>query len=267
MHVLFSCGLRADGEVDCWGARRPNACYSEWAECPGWAADPIPPGPFAAFDVASGRSELEGTVCAVRPSGEMVCWGEGQSRLRPPDGEFVGVEVGRDAACGLRSGGETECWGRVDWLGQVPGSVLEAVSVDRMHACGLRSGGEGVVECWGDNTWGAAAPPPGEFTAIDVEGRLSCGLRPGGEAECWGEPLFGDAEPPPGPFTAIQVRDTWRGTYVCALRADGTAACWLSYGPKIGQGDDGEMDTGETVGCVECFEEELEMEPWDPAWG
>ena len=275
----FSCGLRADGEVVCWGAPRPGGCVFGQQVCPGWAADVVPPGPFAAFDVASGFAGSDGSVCAVRAGGGIVCWGEGEAARRPPAGEFVAVDVGYDAACGVRAGGRAECWGRLDWrAGDVPGGAFEAISGSRTHACGLRRGG--AVECWGDESWGAAAPPAGPFTAIDVGRWLSCGLRRGGAAVCWGDSRFDAEAPPPGPFAAIEARNG----YACGLRPDGTAECWgstrrsLSPGDVFAAPDFGEADWREsfpggafsTVSSHEDFACGIraggELECWSPRW-
>ena len=66
----YTCGVRSDGSVDCWGANGSRQSS--------------PPG--AKFQsVSSGFTH----TCGIRTSGNVDCWGDdtfGQSR--PPGGEF-----------------------------------------------------------------------------------------------------------------------------------------------------------------------------------
>ena len=249
----FFCGLRVDGDVVCWGLRdgrdlrsgdERDRRYFDWSV--GWNRDggSRPRGPFVALDVARHGDE---EICALRPSGEVVCWNNGSGTHEPPGGAFVALDAGPTATCGLRSGGEVDCWGFDAPGGQIrplgwdpPAGPFTAVSVGVGYACALRVGGE--VACWGrgllrksrdrEETIGEREvrrrlePLPGPFVAVSAGNSFACGLRGDGEVACWGmhDTRLGIelADPPAGPFTAI------RAGYgdACGLRPNGDAVCW-----------------------------------------
>ena len=47
-------------------------------------------------------------------------------------------------------------------------------------------GDTGPVECWGNDYYGEATPPAGDFKQVTVGGYHVCGLQPYGSAQCWG---------------------------------------------------------------------------------
>ena len=224
----FACGVRAGGEVQCWGPQGRHDCADGRAKCFGWDGTPIPPGPFTSVAVAKARSGWytdPPQVCGIRAGGEVACWNDRPRVPRAPSGAFV--DVNEHGSCGVRAGGEVVCWSRgIEYV--MADGEFTAMSGREGLGCGLRVDGE--ITCWGDNSWGAASPPPGPFTAIDLTfAYLGCGLRPDGEAVCWGRTDRGQGDPPPGPFTVIEAEWYWRGDYACGLRADATAECW---GPR-----------------------------------
>ena len=69
-----------------------------------------------------------------------------------------------------------------------PEGTFTDLAVGGNHACALNT--EGYVECWGDNTFGAATPPLFiRYTAIDAGDDHTCGLSVDGEVHCWGQPV------------------------------------------------------------------------------
>ncbi len=157
--------------------------------------------------------------------------GWGEPSVETPEGGFVAVDAGREAACGIRPSGVLECWGASP-LASVPppGGEFVSVSVGIEHACALRPGGQ--AECWGTSARmaGAIFPPAGEFTSISASDNSVCGLRRSGEIECWGSGYTssgeGDTLPPPGVFKAVSAGG--RGD-VCGLRLDNSVECWGNY--------------------------------------
>ena len=142
-----TCGLRPDGEVECWG-------YDEKGSDSVVPLDWEPPaGPFTAVSVG------DGYACALRGDGEATCWDrddlpgerEIRRRLRPPAGPFTAISAGGNVTCALRGDGEAVCWGLY--------ATQDEVSL--------------------------AAPPPGPFVAIRAAWDQACALRPDGEAVCW----------------------------------------------------------------------------------
>ena len=51
----------------------------------------------------------------------------------------------------------------------------------------------GAVRCWGSNLEGQSTPPSGIFTAITAGGAHTCGLRSNGVVECWGDNTYSQA--------------------------------------------------------------------------
>ena len=201
-HELFSCGLRADGTVDCWG----------WL----YQGSPV------ALDGRFREISLDFLPCGLRIDGTVGCWspdsGEGDD---PPEGKFSSIDgggLGSGFLCGLRTDETIECWGRDSYgATRAPEGRFGSVTVGEDHACGL--GVDGTVSCWGSNNDGQADPPSGLFTAVSAGSWYTCGLRLDGTVACWGSLPTG---PPEGRFDALVAGDH----QACATRADRTIACW-----------------------------------------
>ena len=167
----FSCGLRKDGSVDCWGnAERAGS----------------PPKDEPLTSISSGDVH----TCGLRGDGSAVCWGsEPIEAVSPPDDErFTSIDSDSQHTCGLRLDGAAICWGSYYNYGSLSppsNERFEVVSTGQTHACGLRE--DGSVVCWGNNRFGQLSAPGGEqFDTISVGSDRSCGLRENGTVVCWG---------------------------------------------------------------------------------
>ena len=198
-----TCGVRSDGSVACWG----------WDE----SGQSTPPaGPFDSISVGGDHT------CGLRSNGSVACWGENEDgRATPPAGSFVSVSVGYDHICGLRSDGSVACWGD-DFAGEAtpPAGSFLSVSAGSGHTCGVRSNGS--VACWGYNGDGRATPPAGSFVSVSAGGVHTCGVRSNGSVACWGYNGDGEATPPAGSFDSVSAG--W--SHTCGVRSDGSVACW-----------------------------------------
>jgi alpha-tubulin suppressor-like RCC1 family protein len=201
------------------------------------------------------------------------------------------VSVGGGFACAVLSNGTVACWGnnRFGQLGDgtatssatpvvVTGlSGVTAVSVSGSpnagsSACAVLS--NGTVECWGirrDGTTTTSATPVvvrglSGVTAVSVGSYSVCALLLNGTVECWGDNHYGllgdptlatlSSRTPVVVSRLSGVTDVSVGVYsACALRSDGTVACWgddqygqlgnpsvtralgTSYVPVVGVGD------------------------------
>ena len=136
----FTCGLRLDGEVDCWGyvadeePRIPLAVYAEVvggrveelyaaarAEVDGDEAAAAPSPTRAGVEqggdeTAGGGPDAEVVAAAARAAGVdsysfefMLAYVD---LMEPPPGPFVAIDTGSWQACGIRLDGEVSCWGR-----------------------------------------------------------------------------------------------------------------------------------------------------------
>jgi alpha-tubulin suppressor-like RCC1 family protein len=241
----FSCGLLADGSVDCWGANDQ-----------GQLGDGSLTQRAIPTDVAGGRGFVEvdagiGHSCGVTGTGSVYCWGYnlngalgiGSTEERwapakipglPPASDVVVLQYG---SCALMESGTVKCWGN-DLSSEngdgTPGNptdrtspgdvvgVTNAVEIagGLLHACALVDRppvGDGVTEvwCWGYNGFGQLgnAATADAATPVRVHGIGNTGML----------------------TDAVAIGAGWYHT--CAVRATGEVACW-------GRGDLGEMGDG-----------------------
>ncbi len=137
---LFSCGLRPNGDAECWSHPLP---YVE-------PVNPVvPPGPFV--HIAGGASQAGGDtyVCGIRPDGSIECWGDDfLALLSPFRGDYQSIAAGGEFACGLRSDGNVDCWG-ADVFMHTPRGPFVEIAAGYQNACGLKTNGS--FECWGND--------------------------------------------------------------------------------------------------------------------
>ena len=164
----YSCGLRTDGTIDCWGIdySRTNA----------------PEERFTA--VASDKWHS----CALREDRTVACWGHDYfGETRAPEGRFDSLAVGEFVSCGLRKDGSFVCSGQgssylPEWLRALRFRALAPASY---HTCGLSTSGR--IYCWGSAAAYNFDLPDGTFTAITSGFSHSCGIRADGTVTCWGD--------------------------------------------------------------------------------
>ena len=144
-----TCGVRADGSVECWGNVPIRSALD------GRLRDQArpPSGEFASVSVRGFHT------CGVRTDGSVECWGHNNAgQATPPPGEFVSVTAGTAHTCGVRRDGSVECWGSgSDGRATPPPGEFVSVTAGSGHTCGLRQ--DGSVECWGRDDYGQATPP------------------------------------------------------------------------------------------------------------
>ncbi|MBN8613880.1 MAG: hypothetical protein J0L92_25005 [Deltaproteobacteria bacterium] len=183
-----SCIRRDNGRVACWGYNGRGA-LGDGTVSP--RIQPITvPGITDAVDVDAGW----GGVCAVRATGEILCWGGlgtgyptavTSPTAVPGIVDAVEVSVGQSSRCVRRASGRVQCWGYnsngqlgngtlVDSL--TPVSVLGITNAVQLTWGGIDVGGDGFfcarlasgsVMCWGlsvggqvgDGTTGRVATP------------------------------------------------------------------------------------------------------------
>lgn len=234
----FSCALRSDGIVYCWGSNGSGQ-LGDGSQAP--SVVPVE---------VSGATRFERlfvgdvNVCALTAAGAAYCWGDnsqGQlgngsssalSRVPAPVAgghTFVDISVGLRTTCGVGNDGVTYCWGSnqnglfatglVGGTSNVPVAIptsaalgFASVSVGFFHACALTS--LGAAYCWGSTpNLGNGAPSANAFTPVPAAGNAS--------------------------FASIEVGSL----YTCALSASGAASCW-------GGQSSGELGTGGLTNTV-----------------
>jgi len=191
------------------------------------------------------------TACAIR-DGDVWCWGAGEY------GQFGG-EVSPPAL-------------RPRLVAGVP--TATKIAVGRFHVCMVSMAAE--VWCWGGNDYGRVgiAPPtslvavpggpttlpvkvdlPGPAIEVSVSNDASCAVLAGGAIWCWGRNHNGQLGRGalgtdrgvnlPAPVTSISDarRISLDDDSACALRIDGTVACW-------GENGRGLIDNSDTIRLV-----------------
>lgn len=252
----FSCALRNDGAIECWGD-------SDFGQAP--ALKTAASGTFV--QVASRGNHS----CAVRSDGAIECWGVEGSDETPAlwtaaSGSFVQVAPGPGATCAVRADGAMECRGEAPGLRvRVPIGAGYVQATVGQYECALKS--DRTADCWfGTNrdrlaiafpgytqlvdlSWfrcwltggvvqcdpGSDDPPAGLieratttgfFTAFDVHFGHACGLRNDGAVECWGDNGSGQAPPLATAATGGFSQVAAAAGHTCALRTDGAVQCW-----------------------------------------
>lgn len=217
----YSCALKADGELACWG-------YG------GDGADDVPIGrpPEGTFVQVSVGGP---SACAIHQDGSLSCWGDlGGTE---PSGTFVQVSVyadnyGDPVACAIEPEGSVLCWGPMGAADHLdpPPEAFEQVTVGDfclgICACGIRD--DGAIDCWGasdDPTLIALeSQPPGTFVQLSQ----NCALAADGSAWCaWSfnemlEPLGDSDAVTRAAYTQIDVAQSG----ACALTTEGLVDCW-----------------------------------------
>ena len=78
-----------------------------------------------------------------------------------PGHTFVALSTGAPE-CGIKADGTAHCWHIWPNVGSPPPTeTFTQISAGKHHACGLRT--DGTIACWGDNHYGQATPPNGNY--------------------------------------------------------------------------------------------------------
>ncbi len=226
--TLFSCALRKDRTVACWGANSAGQLGDDTTE------ERSVPAPVKQLsDVASLAAGRDHT-CAVLVNGDVMCWGanaDGQLGIGSTTNaslptklsglsDIVQVASAARFSCARERGGRVYCWGS-NAEGQLgngspnpapnPSPILVPSLGDAIwiwagfeHACAVKKGG--TVVCWGRG----------------VEGQLGIGKQPDGAV----------LSPVPTPTPVVGVPSASSvytgGDRACALTTDDRAFCWGS---------------------------------------
>ena len=157
----------------------------------------------------------------------MVAWLAGScgtdDSAQAGDG-YQAVSVGSVFTCSLSVGGQVRCWGQNEaheekGLTDAPRrGTYKAVSAGYYGSCALRENGR--LKCWGRVD---GMTPFRKFTAFDMGWGDVCAIHEGyGRLQCWGRDGGRVSRVPSGAFVDVSVSNS----YACAVRTDGTLACW-----------------------------------------
>ena len=115
------------------------------------------------------RKTYTGEGWGLTTDGEVSCWSESAEWLAmmgtPPTGPFVELSVDFPT-CALRPTGEAVCWGQRWLTGPTPGPLAAFQPADERYAHMTTGGGffcgillDGRLSCWGENGYGQTSPP------------------------------------------------------------------------------------------------------------
>jgi alpha-tubulin suppressor-like RCC1 family protein len=246
----FTCAVRGDGTVLCWGDNTANElgrpamkpCGAAMTPC-----DQVPDGVegvSGAVQVSAARHH----ACARTGDGKILCWGENQhgelgigsfaSPALPQPVAGIGAAVDVSAAlegkatCAASMAGWVWCWGNNfgGALGHFPDAGPGAADVPCMagdgNPCSPKpapvGGIAGALQVWSGGSAGCAAEGPGSFA-------------------CWGYDGVGDlgagptttvVQLPPQPvrvLPGITALDH-RNDVTCGIDGDGGVWCWGQAG-------------------------------------
>jgi len=222
------CGIRTDGALLCWG----NNSQGQLADgTTTHRSAPMPVLPGSTWRYLS-NSAWSAIVCALRTSGEALCWGNnlngavgngvsGSNQLTPQKvlggHSWIAISAGGNHSCGVRVGGSAMCWG-ANTSGELgDGTTTSAVApvlvaggylwkdlrVSYRSTCGLRTDGQAM--CWGEGATGALGtgspadskvpvPVTGGhlFTELGGGGNQFFGRRADGVLMSWGRNQYGE---------------------------------------------------------------------------
>lgn len=281
--LFHACAVTADGHVRCFGFN-DSSQLGDGTMMSRFTSTSEVVGLSDAVFVSGGFYH----TCAVRSGGVLACWGSNQAnQLGVPSGTtsssttpitvpgltgVIGVAAGGTHTCALLATGRVTCFGD-DAAGQlgdgtaggaranaveVPGlSGVVQVAAGEATTCALRD--DGVVLCWGRNTFGQTGlplsasqptpmPVPTVSGAVEISMKHShaCAKQGDGVIRCWGTNTHGQlghgtvprALTPvevPGITTAVAVAAGVGHT--CVVLASGAAQCWGdNTGRQLGDG-------------------------------
>ena len=199
----YSCGLRTDGTVACWGLNNANQAS--------------PPADTKFTAISAGQR----LTCGLREDGTIQCWGRGDS---PPDGEFRALTVDDNHGCAIKTDGLADCWvirdlGSAARADEPAGVRFVDIAASAIHSCGLTDGRPGLrsVECWGDDEPADGISQGGQvsdrpsgrgFLEVAADSEYACAIRTNRKIICWGgDEIRGKATgrtiPPEGKFLDV----------------------------------------------------------------
>ena len=260
-HVGTFCGLRLDATVLCWGhTLQPAVVHEGYRRAPVLGGDfsALQPTPAGHFTQVSAGAE---SSCGLRADGAAVCWGPRSTAA--PQGRFIDVSGG-SRPCAIREDRTLRCWGYPE--GSLPPSSIDQPLVSTARgahsACGILA--DATMACWHRWAGDPLDAPEGTFTQISAPQILGprvpdtllrgyddyCARRQDRSIVCFTARNPADHgyrdrgpnpsdQPPPGQFTHVAAG----AHHACAIRPDGTVACWGKNSDKPEPGCEGTCAT------------------------
>ena len=263
----FSCGIKLDGTVECWGRDWLAVQLTPPTETDGSAIR------FASID------SMQTHICGIRSDNQRVnCWGYnnfGQSSGQLPTGSsqfflnnsvpynysaetFSHIRVGVSHTCGiLADAGQVKCWGSNEHdESTIPqehsSTVFKTLDAGDDFTCALIGPGaqEGKPICWGYDFHRPVSETPDSERFIEVSAGTAhaCGITTDGTALCWG-----DASSPNDDYGQIDVPTKYQSATFNRIIAAQYHTCGILDGQN-----------GQAEGEVVCWGAEFTADPLKP---
>ncbi len=280
----FSCAVRCDGAVWCWG-------NNDWGQLGDGTLEErrAPVAVRALGGPAASVSAGYTSACAVVGAGAW-CWGDNAAgqlgdgtrtsrgtpmRVEGITGTVVAVAVGGVHACALVDDGTLWCWGGNQYGGLGDGTnasrlrpavarALDAPAVEvvtgQYHTCARTR--DGAVLCWGLNMYGALGDGttvdrytpvqvslPDAAVALASTSNHTCAVLADGALWCWGFNSDGAvARPPANQLRPVAI--ALGGLRALAVATGQRHTCAIVEGPELrcwGRNDTGQLGDGSAV--------------------
>ena len=205
----FGCGLRTNGQVECWGANLEEQTRL--------------PTDRSYRDIACGDYHS----CGIDAAGALICVGRNRDGQRVSlPGPYAQVTAGDAHTCALDAAGKASCWGSNSGGQSTPPSdAFLSLSAGSGFTCGIRALDASVV-CWGVTGGGlTSAVADKKFLSIDAAPTYVCGITDAQLVKCWSEAAY--VAPNLGAVRQISAGKISG----CALLMDETVRCW--YGNNV----------------------------------
>jgi hypothetical protein len=211
----LACVLRASGKVACWGYGVPGQVGDTPTDVPGVEA--------IAMSIGTG------SLCFVRPGGQVVCLDGAQEPIDVP-GVADAVQIaGSSRGCARRQNGQIACWESPGAAAEPIAFVADATQIasSDMMGCALHATGE--VSCWKTGVPESTIKIPGITGArrINVGSGAGCAIDAASDVTCF------TYDSPPEVYPAL-LHDAWDvGSdfpQPCVIHLDGALDC----GPVTG---------------------------------
>lgn len=238
-----NCALKADGTVACFGQNSENELGTASVASQSVAAVTVA-GLSHVVAIAAGSGYF---TCALKSDATVACWGSNDSG-QLGNGNQALSQTGTPQTVQTEQG--------------TPLAHVLVIRAGESHACAIVDDGQNSVYCWGHNGYTQVSATSGNhYAAVKVAGVTnalmlslglysSCALDTSFAFRCWGSNGYGESGGNgatanlPNPTLLVGLQGNAAPDYagggnehLCALRADGSAAC-------VGRGGNGQLGNG-----------------------
>lgn len=232
--VGFTCGIKTNGSLKCWGSNRQGQLGTNTLS---WVGSPMATSASGGWkQVSTGET---GSTCAIRVDDTLWCWGQNTS---------LQLGIGSSVQ-------------QVDTPTQISGGGgWSKISMGLLHGCGIKT--DNTAWCWGsgsqgqlgnndNNSFDTPQPVSGGAAWREISSGIgwnasTCGIRTDDTLWCWGNDSAGQLGNGAGGNSQVPVQVSsgtfWKkisvgGEHACGIRTDDSLYCWGSDGSaQLGNG-------------------------------